>query len=100
MLRAHLDNAEKTGLSRYLRMGTFTHVNTDGPHNPFAKVYSRRQVRADFPDFLLERSYQRYMHAPPLPVHQLPGGGVLGWHLWVHLRARGRHDGLPAGGER
>ena len=100
MLRAHLANAERMGLSTYLRMGTFTHVNTDGPHNPFAKVYSRRQVRADFPDFVLERSYQRYMHAPPLPVQRLPGAGVVGWHLWVHLRARGTHDGAPAGGGR
>ena len=88
MLRSHLDNAERMGLGRYLRMDTFTHHNTDGPHNPFARVYSPREVERDFPDFELERAYQRYMHAPPLPVHGWPGGDRLGWHLWVHLRAR------------
>ena len=56
------------GLGRYLRMDTFTHHNTDGPLNPFARVYTPREVERDFPDFELERAYQRYMHAPPLPV--------------------------------
>ncbi len=88
MLRDHVDNAERIGLGRYLRMDTFTHHNTDGPENPFARVYSPREVERDFPDFELERSYQRYMHAPPLPVHRWPGADRLGWHLWVHLRAR------------
>jgi hypothetical protein len=88
MLRTHLENAERMGLRRYLRMETFTHHNTDGPDNPFARVYSPREVRRDFPDFELESTYQRYMHAPPLPVHGLPGATRLGWHLWVHLRAR------------
>ena len=88
MLRAHLDNAARLGLRDYLRMETFTHYNTDGPHNPFARVYSPREVERDFPAFVLEDSYQRYMHAPPLPVHRLPGATRLGWHLWVHLRAR------------
>ena len=77
MLRNHLDNAERMGLSRYLRMDTFTHYNTDGPLNPFARVYSPREVEQDFPNFELARTYQRYMHAPPLPVHGLPGG-----HAW------------------
>jgi SAM-dependent methyltransferase len=96
MLRAHLGNAERLGLHRYLEMDTFTHHNTDGPDNPFARVYSPREVRRDFPSFELERSYQRYMHAPPLPVHRMPGAHRLGWHLWVHLRARS----INTGGER
>jgi SAM-dependent methyltransferase len=29
-----------------------------------------------------------FMHAPPLPVRWLPLGGLLGWHLWVHLTPR------------
>jgi SAM-dependent methyltransferase len=88
MLRDHLDNAERMGLRRYLQMDTFTHHNTDGPHNPFARVYAPHEVERDFPDFELEKTYQRYMHAPPLPVHGWPGADRLGWHLWVHLRAR------------
>jgi hypothetical protein len=88
MLRQHLDNAERVGLREYLNLETFTHRNTDGPLNPFARVYSPREVERDFPDFELVETYQRYLHAPPLPVHGLPGGDRLGWHLWVTLRAR------------
>jgi SAM-dependent methyltransferase len=88
MLRDHLDNAQRVGLRHYLRLETFTHRNTDGPLNPFARVYSPREVERDFPDFELTESFQRYMHAPPLPVHGLPGGDRFGWHLWVTLKAR------------
>lgn len=88
MLREHLDNAERQGFRNYLALDTFTHHNTDGPLNPFARVYSPREIVRDFPNFELVRSYSRYMHAPPLPVHRLPGGRTLGWHLWAHLRAR------------
>jgi SAM-dependent methyltransferase len=88
MLRQHLDNAESSGLRRYLELDTFTHRNTDGPLNPYARVYSTRDVAREFPDFELVDSYQRYLHAPPLPVHGLPGERWLGWHLWVTLRAK------------
>jgi hypothetical protein len=88
MLRQHLDNAATVGLRKYLSIDTFTHRNTDGPLNPFARVYSPRDVVRDFPAFTLTESYQRYMHAPPLPVHGLPFGDRLGWHLWVTLKAR------------
>jgi SAM-dependent methyltransferase len=85
MLADHLDNARKTGLLRYLRMGEFTHHNTDGPGNPYALAYDRRRVERDFPSFRVTRTYKRFMHAPPLPLHQLPGETLLGWHLWLHL---------------
>jgi SAM-dependent methyltransferase len=100
MLRAHVENAERIGLGRYLRMETFIHHNTDGPHNPFARVYARRDVARDFPDFVLSESYQRYMHAPPLPVHGLAGAERLGWHLWVHLRAKPAFDATAGDGAR
>jgi SAM-dependent methyltransferase len=85
MLAAHLSNAEKVGLFRYLRMEEFVHHNTDGPANPYALVYDRRRIERDFPSFRVVRIYKRFMHAPPLPVHGLPGQNLLGWHLWVHL---------------
>jgi ubiquinone/menaquinone biosynthesis C-methylase UbiE len=85
----HLANARREGLWRYLKISNFIHRNTDGPENPYAKVYDLAKVRADFPDFLIERSYQDHMHAPPLPVAPLkPLAGILGWHLWVHLLPR------------
>lgn len=88
LLREHLAGAERTGLRRYLAMEHFIHRSTDGPHNPYARVYSRREVAEQFSDFVLVDCYRRYMHAPPLPVHRIPGGRLAGWHLWVHLRAR------------
>jgi SAM-dependent methyltransferase len=88
MLRQHLDNAAEVGLRNYLSIENFTHRNTDGPLNPFARVYSVPEVEKDFPKFQVTESFQRYMHAPPLPVHGLPFGDRLGWHLWVTLQAR------------
>jgi SAM-dependent methyltransferase len=88
MLREHIANAEEVGLRNYLQIDNFTHRSTDGPLNPFARVYSPREVEADFPAFTLVDHFSRYMHAPPLPVHGLPGGSGLGWHLWVQLSAR------------
>ena len=38
----------------------------------------------------MTRTYKRFMHAPPLPVHGLPGGNVMGWHLWAHLSPAGK----------
>jgi SAM-dependent methyltransferase len=88
MLAAHLDNATKMGLFRYLRLTEFVHHNTDGPANPYALVYDGKRVEHDFPDFRVVRTYKRFMHAPPLPVHGLPGETVMGWHFWVHLVPR------------
>jgi SAM-dependent methyltransferase len=88
MLQEHLNNAEAVGLRRYLAIDNFTHRNTDGPLNPYSRVYSLQEVKDEFPSFELIRSFSRYMHAPPLPVRKLPGERWLGWHLWVILRAR------------
>ncbi len=85
MLAAHLANARNLRLARYLRLGEFVHYNTDGPANPYALVYDRRRIERDFPSFRVTRTYKRFMHAPPLPVHWLPGDALMGWHLWAHL---------------
>lgn len=95
VLRQHLDNAQVMGLRRYLALDNFTHRNTDGPLNPYARVYLPREVAEDFPDFELVDWCKRYMHAPPLPVRRLPAQRWLGWHLWVHLRARRALDQTP-----
>jgi ubiquinone/menaquinone biosynthesis C-methylase UbiE len=89
IVAGHIENAKKMGLSKYLRMSNFIHANTDGPSNPYSKLYDLSGVEKDFPGFALEKSYQDHMHAPPLPVSWLkPLAGVLGWHLWVHLISR------------
>ncbi|MBN2732493.1 MAG: class I SAM-dependent methyltransferase [Balneolaceae bacterium] len=81
----HLANAHKLGIWQYLRMENFIHYNTDGPLNPYSKVYDIPEIKKDFPDFIIIKSYKRFMHAPPLPVRFLPLDRLLGWHLWVHL---------------
>jgi SAM-dependent methyltransferase len=89
LVGGHIANAKRMGLREYLRMSNFIHANTDGPFNPYSKVYDLATIDKDFPAFQLERSYQDYMHAPPLPVSWLkPLARVLGWHLWVHLTPR------------
>ena len=82
----HVDNARRVGLARYLSMSTFVHRNTDGPDNPYSKVYSLADVRRDFPSFQIERVHKEFMHAPPLPVARLGLANLAGWHLWVHMR--------------
>jgi SAM-dependent methyltransferase len=82
----HVRNARSTGLLEYMKMKNFLGRNTDGPGNPYSKVYSISDVKADFPDFRVVTHGQEWMHAPPLPVGWLKAlSGVLGWHLWVEL---------------
>jgi ubiquinone/menaquinone biosynthesis C-methylase UbiE len=85
---AHLANARKAGLFNYLRMNNFINVSTDGPFNPYSKVYGKSEVEADLPDFEIVEMHKEFMHAPPLPVGWLPLASVLGWHLWVTLRPK------------
>jgi 2-polyprenyl-3-methyl-5-hydroxy-6-metoxy-1,4-benzoquinol methylase len=86
ILGRHLENAHIEGIWNYLKMKNFIHKNTDGPLNPYSKVYDLEIVKKDFPDFKIIRSYKQFMHAPPLPVSWMPLARVLGWHLWVHLQ--------------
>ncbi len=84
-LGAHLRTAEQEGLGTYLQLERFTHASTDGPSSPFARVYDLPRVRRDFRSFRLVSAHKEFMHAPPLPVHGLPGASIMGWHLWVEL---------------
>lgn len=84
----HLRNARKSGIFNYLRMPNFIHVSTDGPFNPYSKVYGRPEIETDFPDFAIVEMHKEFMHAPPLPVRRLPFAGIAGWHLWAELRPR------------
>ena len=88
ILGAHVRQAREMGLREYLRMEHFLHRNTDGPGNPYSRVYDLSDVRRDFPSFTVVRAHKHFMHAPPLPVSGLPLERWLGWHLWVHLRPR------------
>ncbi|HEX3101968.1 MAG TPA: class I SAM-dependent methyltransferase [Pyrinomonadaceae bacterium] len=86
----HLKNASRIGIGNYLAIKNFINVSTDGPFNPYSKVYGGREIAEDFPDFELIEMHKEFMHAPPLAVGWLPLAGVLGWHLWVEMRKPGR----------
>lgn len=84
----HLSNARKSGIWNYLAMDNFINVSTDGPFNPYSKVYGTAEIVTDFADFDLIETHKEFMHAPPLPVGWLPLSGILGWHLWAKMRPR------------
>ena len=84
----HVENPRKMSLGKYLAMDNFINVSTDGPFNPYSKVYGMEDVRDDFPDFEIVKADKHFMHAPPLPVGWLPLSGLLGWHLWVEMRPK------------
>jgi SAM-dependent methyltransferase len=81
----HRENARKVGLPNYLRLHNFIHRSTDGPDNPYSKVYTVRELERDLPNFRVAETFKLWMHAPPLPSRWLPGGRLLGWHLWARL---------------
>jgi len=91
---AHVKNAREEGMYQYLRLNRFVHRSTDGPDNPYAKVYGLGQVREDFPDFKVTRSYKQFMHAPPLTVKWMPMQRLMGWHLMVHQMVCKGADGV------
>ncbi len=84
----HLANARKMGLSKYLTISNFINVSTDGPFNPYSKVYGRSEILNDFADFELVETHKEFMYAPPLPVSWLTFAGLLGWHLWATLKPK------------
>lgn len=88
MLRDHVDNAKRLGLWNYLSDDHFIHANTDGPRNPFSRVYDLPLVNQHFDKFTVSKSYKRFMYAPPLPVSWMPFEKLMGWHLWVHMRKK------------
>ncbi|MEK7724270.1 MAG: class I SAM-dependent methyltransferase [Acidobacteriota bacterium] len=85
---SHLENAKETGIWNYLKIQNFIHANTDGPFNPYSKVYDLNEVRQDFSSFSLIEAHQDFMYAPPLKVGWLPLAKWLGWHLWATMKIK------------
>lgn len=92
ILKGHLENAEESGLAKYLRNPLFMIKNTDGPGNPYSKVYDLRSVATDFPEFDIVDSRVHFLNERQLPfLKLLPQrlramlASKLGWHLWVTL---------------
>ena len=87
----HLANARKMGILRYLSMSNFIHRNTDGPFNPYSKVYDLSTVRRDFASFKVVRAYRRFMPAPP------PSGRTITARQGVGLEPLGSHEARAEG---
>ncbi len=86
----HLKLAKKVGIWNYLSIKNFIHVTTDGHLNPYSKVYDIFSVRNDFTDFEVKNIYKKFMYAPPLKIKWLPLENLLGWHLWIQLKPKGK----------
>ena len=84
MLGAHVGEREADRAGPVPAAGRVHALQHRRPGNPYALVYDRRRIERDFPSFRVTRTYKRFMHAPPLPVHRLPGQS-LAWHQWAHL---------------
>ncbi|MBX7171835.1 MAG: class I SAM-dependent methyltransferase [Pyrinomonadaceae bacterium] len=84
----HIAQAREKGLWNYLKMDNFINVNTDGPFNPYSKVYNVNEVKKEFTDFEVIETHQDFMHAPPLRIGWLPLAKWLGWHLWARMRIK------------
>jgi len=51
LVGGHIANAKRVGLREYLRLSNFIHANTDGPLNPYSKVYDLSTINKDFSGF-------------------------------------------------
>ena len=78
----------------YLKPDEFLSQNTDGPGNPLARVYSRREARELFKDFAEIEVRTHFLNKRWLPLL----GNMLsrsaesrlaarwGWHLWIYAK--------------
>lgn len=89
LLRKHIDNARREGLLGYLRPGCFLSHNTDGPENPYSRVYTPAEARATFFGFRFSSFQQYFINERQLPLFRLLPrrlrdliGRCAGWHLW------------------
>ena len=78
----HLENLSNTG-SQYLRLGNFLSANTDGPENPYSKVYSSREVKRLFDSLVHDKTRKFFRVLPPFYRVASIKPKKFGWHLWV-----------------
>ncbi len=91
LYRKHIENAEKTGISKYLSGENFISKNTDGPDNPYSKVYSEKDVEDTFDKFHFHAFKHYFLNEKHLPFFKILPGSFkkilskkLGWHLWCY----------------
>lgn len=93
ILGGHLKNVKQFGLLPYLKNPLFMTRNTDGPENPYSKVYDLTDVAADFPDFQIVQSRVHFLNERHLLILRLFPKRLkaaleskYGWHLWVVMK--------------
>jgi ubiquinone/menaquinone biosynthesis C-methylase UbiE len=91
LLRKHLENVKQFGLGRYLSTECFLSHNTDGPDNPYSRVYTKKDIAKVFNKFHFYAFRQYFLNERQLPfTKMLPGNlkkylsSQLGWHLWCY----------------
>ena len=92
LLVGHLKNTEEFGLLQYLKNPLFMMRNTDGPKNPYSKVYDLNDIAMDFAEFRVEESRIHFLNERHLPFLKLLPQRIraalaskYGWHLWATL---------------
>ena len=91
VLRKHLDNCKQFGIFNYFSTPVFLSHNTDGPDNPYSRVYSPKEVQEVFDLFDFEAFNQHFVNERQLPIVKLFPKKIKdflsskwGWHLWCY----------------
>ena len=89
-ITSHINNIEKYGLFEYLKIKNFIHRNTDGPENPYSRVYALKEAKSVFNNFLLKHHKIHFInkrHFPGISILQKSLyqylEGKFGWHIWL-----------------
>lgn len=91
VLEGHRRLLGQHGLNYLTDRQLFLSNNTDGPHNPLSKAYTREEAKKLFSRFAIVQTDVRYLNARLYPGGQWfastrPGralGQRVGWHLYV-----------------
>lgn len=91
VLKGHLDNVDRHGLLKYLSSRNFLSRNTDGPDNPYSRVYTEENVKEVFSRFEFNSFNQYFLNERQMPfLRVLPmymkktTEKRFGWHLWCY----------------
>ena len=89
----HLMNLKKKGIKNYFNMKNFINYNTDGPNNPYSKVYTKSIIANDFSKFYITSTNCHFLnerHFPGIKILPIKIRNFLsskfGWHLWANLK--------------
>ena len=95
ILQEHFLNIKKIGFFNYLKISNFIHSNTDGPKNPYSKVYNLIEAKKTFNKFKLIKNKYHFINEKHFPgITFLPYyirikiAKKFGWHMWLFFENR------------